>query len=684
MAVRDDGRIGPFRVLDLIASGGQGFVYRAIDIRSSRKVALKVLRSENSEEGEGLAPAVQEESTRLHGSSDSARRFIREFRIIANLSNPHILPVYESGQSGDSLWISMMLVEGPSLRGLLHEQVLSPLRAASLTSQVAEALDASHDAGVLHRDVKPANVILAGTTSQHAYLCDFGIAKAIRHGIYSTITGQGQVPGTLDYLAPECWRGQWSEQSDIYALACVLYECLTGLPPFHHCNDQAEYYRAHSLDPVPPLSDLRSGLPKAIEAVVRKGLNKDVELRYQTAGELADAARDALSTAIFERSDRKVRASPPLAARPALLLREQNGDRHRVWDVTSGKFLALDYSLPEDVIRRVGRRAMRPSADVIWEHEGDTIVVSASTYNYENFVWCTKPRYGSSVGSVVEVRGELQGLHAYSSGEDTVIVAFVLDSVDRWASVKWWRLGSADVTSTPNLEGPPRTTQGTRFCIAKIDGSLKVFGVAKYGLRLGQSGPRMYRWDFKTGRLENYTDLGLYEAGRDLPDHFSIKAQSTEGGVLLVIHQRRADGAMGWAVLEANSLQLLSSWKGTRIGSASLGRQREATGQEAFLIPQLCNGRLFVPKMTLASRDTSRIETFDWRRGAKLGSFDISGTYVRLTYLDSPQPQVLVEGNNFRYEIRDVATGRVLHDLHPTLQGIGFTPKTALSMNLRV
>jgi ABC-type branched-subunit amino acid transport system substrate-binding protein len=243
-----------------------GVVYRATDLSLGRPVALKL-----------IAPELAEDER-------FRSRFLREPRLAASLDHPNVIPIYEAGEHEGQLYLVMRFVEGSDLKSLLErEGKLPPERALGILGQVAGALDAAHRRALVHRDVKPANVLLDG--EGHAYLTDFGITKQL--GGESTDTGR--VVGTFDYLAPEQIRGEPVDgRTDSYALGCVLYECLAGKPPFRR-GTEAETLWAHMQEEPTPLKG-----HAALDPVMRKALAKDRDDRYKTCAELIDAAAAAL------------------------------------------------------------------------------------------------------------------------------------------------------------------------------------------------------------------------------------------------------------------------------------------------------------------------------------------------------------------------------------------------------
>jgi hypothetical protein len=224
------------------------------------------------------------------GADDRFReRFRREAMLQAALEHPNIVTVYETGESEEGLFLAMRLVRGTNLKQLVLDCELEPARALAILAQVASALDAAHEAGLIHRDVKPQNVLV--DASDHAYLADFGLIKSSTH---RGVTGTGQYLGSLSYVSPEQIRGEpVSALSDVYAFAAVLYECLAGDVPFPADSEAALLY-AHLSEPPPRVSAARPELPAGLDAVVARGLAKRPEDRYRTASALVANAQNAL------------------------------------------------------------------------------------------------------------------------------------------------------------------------------------------------------------------------------------------------------------------------------------------------------------------------------------------------------------------------------------------------------
>src|SRR5262245_11714971 len=259
-----------------------GVVYLAEDLRLGRKVALKL-----------LTPALAEDE-------GFRERFLRESRLAASLDHQSIVPIYDAGESEGVLYIAMRYVEGSDLGALLRQEgTLEPARALAIVSQVASALDAAHARGLVHRDVKPGNILIAdepgADDGDHVYLSDFGLTKATGSGTRLTTTGE--LVGTVDYVAPEQIEGTGVDgRADVYALGCVFYECLTGEPPFRRDTDLAVLW-AHMQSEAPRVSEHRADLPATIDPVVEKALAKSPDDRYGTGREFVAAARSALGVA---------------------------------------------------------------------------------------------------------------------------------------------------------------------------------------------------------------------------------------------------------------------------------------------------------------------------------------------------------------------------------------------------
>jgi serine/threonine-protein kinase len=294
---------GPYRLEHLLGRGGMGEVHRAWDTRRGRTVALKRL------------PAP------LAGDPEFQARFRRESALAAQLSEPHIIPIHDFGEINGRLFIDMRLVDGVDLASVIKsEGPMAPRRAIGILAQVASALDAAHAAGLVHRDVKPSNVLVRGhDEDEFAYLIDFGIARAAAgQASGPALTVTGATLGTLDYMAPERFENRPVDgRADVYSLACMLFELLTGAAPFRGRTPVGMIHAHVALDPPRP-SAHRAGLPAGLDDVVVRGMAKRPEQRYPTAGALVAAARAALrtSTAQTPLSLRKADAPGPRSAPP--------------------------------------------------------------------------------------------------------------------------------------------------------------------------------------------------------------------------------------------------------------------------------------------------------------------------------------------------------------------------------
>jgi class 3 adenylate cyclase/ABC-type transport system substrate-binding protein/tRNA A-37 threonylcarbamoyl transferase component Bud32/streptogramin lyase len=265
-------QIAGYRIERLLGEGATGAVYLARDEHLDRSIALKLLPRE----------LARDERFR--------ERFLREARLAASLEHPGIVPIYAAGEADGQVYLAMRHVAGGDLRHLFErEGRLEPERAVRILAPVADALDAAHSRGLVHRDVKPGNILV--DESDRAFLADFGLAK--HAATVHSLTRDTVFSGTIDYIAPEQIEGgEVDGRADVYALACVLFESLTGRAPFERENDVAVVF-AHLKDAPPTLSDLLPELPKALDSVLARGLAKDPDDRYRTAGELMADARVA-------------------------------------------------------------------------------------------------------------------------------------------------------------------------------------------------------------------------------------------------------------------------------------------------------------------------------------------------------------------------------------------------------
>ncbi|MFB8005053.1 serine/threonine-protein kinase [Nocardia sp. NPDC056000] len=264
---------GHYRLERLLGSGGMGQVWLAHNTATDRAVALKVLPAE------------------LATDQLYRQRFDREARIAAQLRGPHLVTIHTFGEIDGRLFIDMEYIDGIDVATLLRDNgPMSPDAAVDIVAQMAAALDVVHRAGLIHRDIKPANTVVHPTG--FVYLIDFGTAH---HTGQSAVTATGQVIGTLPYMAPERFSGTADSRSDIYSLACVLYECLTGMRPFGD-SEPARLIHDHLSTQPPRAAVVNPQVPAALDEVITRGMAKDPNQRYSSAGAFAHAARVAIAT----------------------------------------------------------------------------------------------------------------------------------------------------------------------------------------------------------------------------------------------------------------------------------------------------------------------------------------------------------------------------------------------------
>ncbi len=287
---------GRYRLVELLGRGGMGVVWRAYDTFTDRVVAIKVL------------PA------HLSDDEEFQQRFRREAHAAARLNNPHIIPIHNYGEIDGSLYVDMRLIEGRDLHAVLGDGPMATTRAVRIIEQVAKALNAAHRIGLVHRDVKPSNILV--DEDDFAYLIDFGIARETGQ---KKLTRTGYPIGTWAYMSPERMRdGPVDARADIYALACVLYECLTGRQPFPGDSFESQAL-AHLTDPPPQPSITQPNVPPKVDEVIATGMAKYPDQRYDTTLALADAARDAITVPIPgpESAPTRIRAYPTPSPTPA-------------------------------------------------------------------------------------------------------------------------------------------------------------------------------------------------------------------------------------------------------------------------------------------------------------------------------------------------------------------------------
>ncbi|MFF5533733.1 serine/threonine-protein kinase [Streptomyces cinerochromogenes] len=297
-------QVASYLIESEVGRGGMAVVYRARDLRLDRTVALKL-----------LAPELARNDT-------FRKRFTHESQVAAAIDHPHIVPVFEAGETDGVLYIAMRYVSGSDLRHLLDVRgPLPPPDAVRIAAQVASALDAAHDHGLVHRDVKPGNILVSeGTDSEHpeyVYLTDFGLTK--KSLSLTGFTSVGQFVGTLDYVAPEQISGRPVDgRCDVYGLACVVYETLTGRPPFQREDDMALLW-AHQYDEPPAPSVVSPGLPPAVDSVFGRALAKSPDARHDTCLDFVAALRAATTATTAAPPDGRAdpEPAPPQPPEPA-------------------------------------------------------------------------------------------------------------------------------------------------------------------------------------------------------------------------------------------------------------------------------------------------------------------------------------------------------------------------------
>ncbi|MFJ1460061.1 serine/threonine-protein kinase [Nocardia sp. N2S4-5] len=291
-SLRDGEVFAGFRIERRLGSGGMGEVYLAHDRDLPRYVALKV-----------LGPSVA-------GDPDAQARFLREADTAARLSHPNIVTVYSRGREENRLWMAMQYIEGTDVGALLRNGPIHPEPAVRIVSETAKALDAAHDSGILHRDVKPANILLANNKLEQVLLADFGIAKALDRS--NNLTRTGELYASFQYAAPEQFDGHShvDHRADVYALGCTLYHMVTGVTPYPGTNT-GQLIHGHLNLPIPRPSQQNPWLPPPFDAVIARALAKNRDERFWSCGELAHAAQQALT------SPAPTPLPPPPAKRPS-------------------------------------------------------------------------------------------------------------------------------------------------------------------------------------------------------------------------------------------------------------------------------------------------------------------------------------------------------------------------------
>ncbi len=380
------------RIEEVAGRGGMGIVYRATQVPLGRRVALKVVAPERSADATFHA------------------RFERETRVAAAIDHPNVIPVYEAGESEGRLYLVMRWVEGGDLQDLIRDSGgLDPEQAAQVVSQVAAGLEAAHEAGLVHRDVKPANVLIG--RSGHVYLTDFGLT--LERSSDPRITRTGEWIGTAEFMAPEQFEGgEVDARSDVYALGCVLHTALTGRPPFARATVTATML-AHLREP-PPKPSATPGVPEAFDPVLEKALSKRPDERYPSAGELGRAALAAAG----------VPAKPVATPRPAT----RNGDSGAVTTTLPRPTVALPDAGPPPATARITRAGGRVASKALLMASG--VVALAAGLAALLLVLVDPFRPGGSSGPLTkaDVRGAVNSFARAYAREDDIALKNVLTS----------------------------------------------------------------------------------------------------------------------------------------------------------------------------------------------------------------------------------------------------------------
>jgi len=442
-----------YRIEEFCGKGGMGVVYRATQLSLDRAVALKLIVTELADN-----PMFRD-------------RFKRESQLAASIEHPNVIPIYETGEGDGRLFIAMRYVDGDDLRDRLAARgPLSPAHAVRIVSQLGAALDAAHGRGLVHRDVKPGNVLLAGDPDEHVYLTDFGLTKHIGS---ITITRAGDIVGTADYCSPEQIRGEHLDaRADVYSLGCLLFECLTGRAPYERDTEVATIW-AHLTSPPPAATTHVRDLPSGFDAVIARAMAKDRDERFPSGGDVGRAA-----VAAFERSALPTRghsvargsAAPAGSSRAAPISSSWGlGDeRHRGrawsrrrWPVVAAGLLTL----------ALAAAVLSPAREALTGGDGVTTIPvgdgPSAIAIHEGDAWVTNGD-GNTISHIdtasAEVVGEPFPVGEAPSGlavdDDSLWVSIIGDGLVRHIPVNPEPLGGRAV---PVGRGPTGVAIGKRF-----------------------------------------------------------------------------------------------------------------------------------------------------------------------------------------------------------------------------
>lgn len=508
MAAVNDRMFGPYRLHGLIARGGMGEVHRAYDTRQLRFVALKLLLESLS-----VDPVYR-------------ARFAREAQVAAQLRDPHVIPIHGFGEIDNRLYLDMRLVEGDNLRAVISRDIaLAPSRIVGIVEQVAAALDAAHDEGLIHRDVKPANILLTAPRNgrpEFVYLADFGIARSTDPDTQTGLTATDALVGTTAYMAPERFLGGAIDRRvDIYALACVLYQGLTGRKPFPG-DELVAQMQGHVMQPPPVPSEHRDGLPSGFDAVIARGLAKDPADRYPTAGDLAAAARAVLDAPARPEPEpdlaTEVQPAIPVAARwePAPDAPRQDTEsgprprRRRFRIIAAAVAVVLTLAAGTVVIGRTSQRYLSP----ILATEGNVVLVS----------WNDQHRLNFGNDNFVATVSALNGI---SARKPTSVGRILSDLVANPVTDDMYAVTSEGlvVADAMHGDGPATVVPGT--AVPNTNQTRRVLAVTRDGKLLFFSRPGMRRIDI----LDTTT---MRSTGRALPVDSRGMVMSPDGSRLYV------------------------------------------------------------------------------------------------------------------------------------------------------
>jgi hypothetical protein len=399
---------GGYRIERLLGSGGMGVVYEAGEPALDRRVALKLILPDSAR------------------NEDFLERFRHESRIAARVEHPNVIPVYAVGEEGGVPYIAMRYVPGLDLgRKIKALRRLEPGDAAGLVSQVAAGLDAIHAAGLIHRDVKPANVLLAGDEGrEHAYITDFGLAKNVASS--SELTRGGLVMGTLDYVAPEQIEQRAVDaRADVYALGCVLYKALTGEVPFPREDGAAKMWAHVNEEPVP--ASETAGVPRAFDPVIARAMAKRPEHRYPSAGDFGRAVQAAATGRPVTEPERRVAQGAALT--PSLMLENEEG---------STADLARRYSDAEPTPRLgtegTARRRWRPPVALVGALVGAAVGVAIFVIQRDS---SAQPSAATRhlIAQADEICSESRGVYNRASAHAPQTTREAADQADRLAGI---------------------------------------------------------------------------------------------------------------------------------------------------------------------------------------------------------------------------------------------------------